>query len=505
MNKRNILSKTISFLLLCSLSTTLFSGSVSAKEIGGTLSDGEIKWQYDDVTDTLTLTGDGDSVLTEIGIDPLWNPVSTIEVQGIAQINYKLTADTIILGKEVKDFITPSTSELDGVPYANIRYIVDPDNPYYTCYDDALYTKDLTELIHVPPLKTEIDFPNTLEKIDSFAFAHTVLDEIIVPWGVTTIEDYGVEFLSPRAERNEYMYVILPDTLQTIGESDRYTMCRFAYSGNNAAIFPSTLYPMLSEQALQICQEVIKLYGNSSLYDFYGITPNSFKTFGDRTYYFDADCKMVTGTQMIDGKIYTFDQNGVLQEESEPASAAGLVYQDGKAYIYDEDGNMLRSGWYQADGNWYYLNDYGAGVVKCWRLKDGKYVYLGADGKMQTNRWIEDYDNWYYVKADGTRYESSWAKIGGSWYWFGGSGKMMSNGWLKLDGKWYYFRSGGQMATGWIKDGGKWYYLTGSGAMAANKWVKSGSYWYYLGSSGAMLTNTTTPDGYRVDSEGRWV
>ena len=61
------------------------------------------------------------------------------------------------------------------------------------------------------------------------------------------------------------------------------------------------------------------------------------------------------------------------------------------------------------------------------------------------------------------------------------------------------------MATGWIQDGSKWYYLTGSGAMAANKWVKSGSYWYYLGSDGAMLTNTTTPDGYHVDSEGRWI
>lgn len=30
-------------------------------------------------------------------------------------------------------------------------------------------------------------------------------------------------------------------------------------------------------------------------------------------------------------------------------------------------------------------------------------------------------------------------------------------------------------------------------------------HWYYLGSSGAMLTNTTTPDGYHVDSEGRWI
>ena len=57
----------------------------------------------------------------------------------------------------------------------------------------------------------------------------------------------------------------------------------------------------------------------------------------------------------------------------------------------------------------------------------------------------------------------------------------------------------------WLKLGGKWYYFTGSGAMTANKWVKSGQYWYYLGKNGAMLTGTTTPDGYRVDSQGRWV
>ena len=42
---------------------------------------------------------------------------------------------------------------------------------------------------------------------------------------------------------------------------------------------------------------------------------------------------------------------------------------------------MQKSGWYQVDGDWYYLNDYGAGVVNCWRLKDGEYAYLGSDGK----------------------------------------------------------------------------------------------------------------------------
>ena len=260
-----------------------------------------------------------------------------------------------------------------------------------------------------------------------------------------------------------------------------------------------------------------------------GITTSYSDTLGQElTYYFDDNGALQTNTSFQqNGKTYYVNDMGVVSTTPSSSSSTendlvtengntyyyvdgvkqtGLQNIGGKAYIFDSNGVMQKSGWYQAEGNWYYLNDYGAGVVNCWRLKDGKYVYLGADGKMQTNCWVEDYSDWYYVKADGTRYESAWAKIGGSWYWFGGSGKMMSNGWLKLaDGKWYYFRSGGQMATGWIQDGGKWYYLTGSGAMAANKWVKSGSYWYYLGSNGAMLTNTTTPDGYHVDSEGRWV
>ena len=387
----------------------------------------------------------------------------------------------------------PKLSVLDS-------YSVSSDNPYYAVYDGVLYSKDYTRLISCPSNKTSISFHPDVSTIQSYSFYSSCLvygennyqtgfadskNTVVIPWGVTTIQKDAFQF-----DAFQSVAFVLPDTLTELS-IDPYSF--YLYSKNNQAA------------DTQSFSSTYRYKEVDSVAAYYGITPSAFKTFGSKTYYFDENCKMVTGTQTIDSKTYTFDENGVLQKESEPASVSGLVYQDGKAYIYDEDGNMLRSGWYQADGNWYYLNDYGAGAVKCWRLKDGKYVYLGADGKMQTNRWIEDYDNWYYVKADGTRYESCWAKIGGSWYWFGGSGKMMSNGWLKLDGKWYYFRSGGQMASGWIKDGSKWYYLTGSGAMAANKWVKSGKYWYYLGSSGAMLTNTTTPDGYHVDSEGRWV
>lgn len=208
-----------------------------------------------------------------------------------------------------------------------------------------------------------------------------------------------------------------------------------------------------------------------------------------KTYYVGADGKKYTGTRVIDGKSYTFDSNGVLitgPGSGGSSSDYAVKYVNGKVYIYDGDGKMLRSGWYTAGGASYYLNDYGAGVVKCWRLgTDGKYRYLGADGKMKTNCWIKDYGRWYYVKGDGTRYESCWVKFGDKWYWFGGSGKMAESQWLTLNGKKYYF--------------------TESGAMAANRWIQDGKYWYYLGADGTILTNTRTPDGYRVDSQGRLV
>jgi len=44
-----------------------------------------------------------------------------------------------------------------------------------------------------------------------------------------------------------------------------------------------------------------------------------------------------------------------------------------------------------------------------------------------------------------------------------------------------------------------------SGAMNSSSWLKYNGLWYYLGSDGKMLTNTTTPDGYALNSDGVWV
>ena len=77
---------------------------------------------------------------------------------------------------------------------------------------------------------------------------------------------------------------------------------------------------------------------------------------------------------------------------------------------------MQKSGWYEADGDWYYLNDYGAGAVSCWRDgTDGKPRYLKSDGKMARNEWIEDYGNWYYPRprrhALHRRPDAEWEKL----------------------------------------------------------------------------------------------
>ena len=67
---------------------------------------------------------------------------------------------------------------------------------------------------------------------------------------------------------------------------------------------------------------------------FTGITPESFITMGNKTYYFDADYRMAVGQQIIDGALYLFDDYGALVREEDLSEANGLVYQDWKAYYY---------------------------------------------------------------------------------------------------------------------------------------------------------------------------
>lgn len=59
----------------------------------------------------------------------------------------------------------------------------------------------------------------------------------------------------------------------------------------------------------------------------------------------------------------------------------------------------------------------------------------------------------------------------------------------------------------WASNSKGWWVQKADGTYLTNAWYQSpaSGLWYYMGADGYMLTNTTTPDGYKVNSDGAWV
>ena len=72
----------------------------------------------------------------------------------------------------------------------------------------------------------------------------------------------------------------------------------------------------------------------------------------------------------------------------------------------------------------------------------------------------------------------------------------------------YYFDMNGNMVTGWYVDvNNDIYYLeTDSKELGrmARGWTKINNDYYYFNDNGILLKNAITPDGFRVDSTGKW-
>ena len=130
------------------------------------------------------------------------------------------------------------------------------------------------------------------------------------------------------------------------------------------------------------------------------------------------------------------------------------------------------------------------------------------NGQRTVNRWVLGADNqsWFYTDSNG-KMATGWFTANGKWYFAYGDGRMAANQWVQSDGSWYFLKADGSMAVKeWVKSpgDGKWYYVSQTGAMMRNLWVQSGADWYFIGSDGTMLTNANI-GGYRVDETGRYV
>lgn len=79
-------------------------------------------------------------------------------------------------------------------------------------------------------------------------------------------------------------------------------------------------------------------------------------------------------------------------------------------------------------------------------------------------------------------FANSWQRDSVGWKYQFDDGKYAANSWQSIDNVWYFFNSKGYMLT--------------------DQWIDG---LYYVGSDGAMLKNATTPDGYRVDANGKYI
>lgn len=196
------------------------------------------------------------------------------------------------------------------------------------------------------------------------------------------------------------------------------------------------------------------------------------------------------------------------------------------------------TGWSLIDGKWYSFEDNGRMRENEWfKDSDGRYYHLSGSGAMDTNKWINNGHSWSYVEGSGAA-STGWKYLnwsgGNDWFYFDEDGNMVTgmqnigdnmyymkdkngnmakNEWIKYNGKWYYMGNSGAAVKGWnyLKWGSNkdWYYFNQDGTMKSAEWFYDPNYkaWYWLTESGAMARDGKfkTVDGIRwFDPTGKW-
>jgi len=226
--------------------------------------------------------------------------------------------------------------------------------------------------------------------------------------------------------------------------------------------------------------------GRKYFFDTNGIIMEGFQTIGSTLYYlgdFDADAALAEEVEDNDSGFvhmgtcyyYIYDDLKV---------ATGRVYIEGTEYIFDDEGAML-TGWQEIKGVSYYLGSTpeDGGVNKnCYQDN----YWLGADGSCDnktTGDWYRNSTGWWFENNKEWYPFSQWLKVDGTWYYFDENGYMVRATWKEIDGSYYYFNFDGSLQekaeTQKGEPTGQWidgYYVDHSGA-----WTGSTAYWYWDG------------------------
>jgi hypothetical protein len=525
-------------------------GNKTLRLVSGTSS-----MEYDPKTKTATFKGSGAwsvarySAYSRLDVDHIIISDGITEIQGSYPVNAK---KSITIGKDLK-----YTGRM-SIPDAGERIILDSRNPYFAMYEGMLYTKDFHTLVSSPDSISLV----TIHP-DTKVIAHLSLGgikprgPIIVPWGVTCIEDLA--FSGIGWDSRKEILIILPDTLETIGMQRAATISTYTVYFYSPAL-KNRLDPWLDGGTDKIRQELLpeSLKGAATIPEIYGrlrkigsAAVNGWVDEGSSWRYYENGILQKTVAENT-GAVY---QNCLYSKDyrrliAVPAGAAAVsfhpnvktiganslpfnltgtlvlpwgvttverdvfhnfrsrvtvVFPDTLASFDISWNNSHQAVFMISQGSSMYqtLLKTGTEIWMTSRLRED--YYAGGTAQEAARGWKFENGKWYYYENGAKK--TGWVLDNNVWYYLGADG-VMQTGWMKASyGTYYYLRPwGGMMAGGWYQIGGKWYYFRDWGGMEQNKWIYGkDKKWYYAGADGAMLINIRTPDGYYVDAAGVWV
>lgn len=112
-----------------------------------------------------------------------------------------------------------------------------------------------------------------------------------------------------------------------------------------------------------------------------------------KQYYFKSGTRLALQNgfyRFSNGKVYSFDEKGVLQ-------TGWQLGNSGKYYYFDKE---MKTGWLTLDGSTYYLDTSGARVSGIYGIS-GKLYYFDENGVMLTDTTVEYDGRMYIVEANG--------------------------------------------------------------------------------------------------------
>lgn len=165
---------------------------------------------------------------------------------------------------------------------------------------------------------------------------------------------------------------------------------------------------------------------------------------------------------------------------------AGQWFKDNNKWAYqNDDGQQIKEGWFtDTDGKVYNFN---GGVVRSgFYQENGVYYYFNPTSGERMSGWVNDGGKYYFMNIAGVM-QTGWQNVNGAWYYLDGSGAMYSDKVADINGNRYYFHPDGHMAMKeWVKD--NTYYASDNGMIATGTWVDN----TYVNGSGKATDKDTS-------------